>query len=444
MSKEMSIIDVLMEKNNLTLEQASDFVSKMFALVGEGLQKDRMVKIKGLGTFKMQRVSHRESVDVNTGERIIIEGRDKISFTPDTVVRDIVNAPFAQFETVMLNDGVDFTDIDSQYAEEASNMEEEDDSVVETSQPAVETSQSEDAVDETSQVEEEKVVIPSSVAEAPQVEAKKEETPQPIVAETSKAEEKKTEETANIDVPSNEKESNVSEEENAVCQSASSAVVTESIADDSDDNDGIADSDNSNKEDDLMEQLQKSHKRLRLLEIALACIILCGIGFAIYLGNSIMRQNNRQAHLEALLKEAQMKSAKKAVSKANVSQKEETYNVEPAQKVEVATTEKVSSKQAQTANPQLKQEEKPKAEAKPQPQTEAYAKYNADPRIRTGAYNIIGVSTIVKAKEGQTIESISRTYLGPGMECYLEALNGTSVKAGQNVKIPKLKHKKAK
>jgi nucleoid DNA-binding protein len=443
MSKEMSIIDVLMEKNNLTLEQASDFVSKMFALVGEGLQKDRMVKIKGLGTFKMQRVSPRESVDVNTGERIIIEGRDKISFTPDTVVRDIVNAPFAQFETVMLNDGVDFTDIDSQYAEEASNMEEEDDSVVETSQPAVETSQSEDAVDETSQVEEEKVVIPSSVAEAPQVEAKKEETPQPIVAETFKAEEKKSEETANIDVPSNEKETSVSEEENAVCQSASNSVVAESTADDSDDNDGSADSDN-NKEDDLMEQLQKSHKRLRLLEIALACIILCGIGFAIYLGNSIMRQNNRQAHLEALLKEAQMKSAKKAVSKANVSQKEETYNVEPAQKVEVATTEKVSSKQAQTANPQLKQEEKPKAEAKPQPQTDSYAKYNADPRIRTGAYNIIGVSTIVKAKEGQTIESISRTYLGPGMECYLEALNGTSVKAGQNVKIPKLKHKKAK
>ncbi len=439
----MSIIDVLMEKNNLTLEQASDFVSKMFALVGEGLQKDRMVKIKGLGTFKMQRVSPRESVDVNTGERIIIEGRDKISFNPDTVVRDIVNAPFAQFETVMLNDGVDFTDIDSQYAEEASNMEEEDDSVVETSQPAVETSNAEDAVDEVPKVEEEKVVIPQPVVEAPQVEEKK-ETPQPIVAETSKAEEKKTEETANIDVPSNEKESNVSEKENTVCQSTSNSVVAESTADDSDDNDGSADSDNSNKEDDLMEQLQKSHKRLRLLEIALACIILCGIGFAIYLGNSIMRQNNRQAHLEALLKEAQMKSAKKAVSKANVSQKEETYNVEPAQKADIAPAENTSQKQAQTANPQLKQEEKPKAEAKPQPQTDSYAKYNADPRIRTGAYNIIGVSTIVKAKEGQTIESISRTYLGPGMECYLEALNGTSVKAGQNVKIPKLKHKKAK
>jgi hypothetical protein len=222
------------------------------------------------------------------------------------------------------------------------------------------------------------------------------------------------------------------------------AVILRYTADDGDDNDGIADSDNSNKEDDLMEQLQKSHKRLRLLEITLACIILCGIGFAIYLGNSIMRQNNRQAHLEALLKEAQMKSAKKAVSKANVSQKEETYNVEPAQKADIAPAENTSQKQAQTANPQLKQEEKPKAEAKPQPQTEAYAKYNADPRIRTGAYNIIGVSTIVKAKEGQTIESISRTYLGPGMECYLEALNGTSVKAGQNVKIPKLKHKKAK
>ncbi len=439
----MSIIDVLMEKNNLTLEQASDFVSKMFALVGEGLQKDRMVKIKGLGTFKMQRVSPRESVDVNTGERIIIEGRDKISFTPDTVVRDIVNAPFAQFETVMLNDGVDFTDIDSQYAEEASNMEEEDDSVVETSQPAVETSNAEDAVDEVPKVEEEKVVIPQPVVEAPQVEEKK-DTPQPIVAETSKAEEKKTEETANIDVPSNEKESNVSEKENTVCQSTSNSVVAESTADDSDDNDGSADSDNSNKEDDLMEQLQKSHKRLRLLEIALACIILCGIGFAIYLGNSIMRQNNRQAHLEALLKEAQMKSTKKAVSKANVSQKEETYNVEPAQKADIAPAENTSQKQAQTANPQLKQEEKPKAEAKPQPQTDSYAKYNADPRIRTGAYNIIGVSTIVKAKEGQTIESISRTYLGPGMECYLEALNGTSVKAGQNVKIPKLKHKKAK
>ncbi len=98
---------VLMEKHELDKADAERFVALMFDILNNGLRQDKLVKIKGLGTFKVISVSSRKSVDVNTGKPIIIEGRDKISFTPDNTLRDKVNAPFAQFDTVVINDGVD-------------------------------------------------------------------------------------------------------------------------------------------------------------------------------------------------------------------------------------------------------------------------------------------------------------------------------------------------
>ena len=95
----------LAEKHSLSQEEVERFLSQMVHVMGEGLRSDKTLKIKGLGTFKVVPVNARESVDVNTGERIRIEGREKVSFTPETAMRDLVNKPFAQFETVVLNEG---------------------------------------------------------------------------------------------------------------------------------------------------------------------------------------------------------------------------------------------------------------------------------------------------------------------------------------------------
>lgn len=105
----------LAEKSGISLQDAELFIRKMFDVANEGLQSDKLVKMKWLGTFKVMAVKDRESVDVNTGERILIEGRDKISFTPDNILKEIVNKPFAQFETVVVNDGVDFDEIDRKF-----------------------------------------------------------------------------------------------------------------------------------------------------------------------------------------------------------------------------------------------------------------------------------------------------------------------------------------
>ncbi|MDY4752743.1 MAG: HU family DNA-binding protein, partial [Prevotella sp.] len=105
------IAKILVQKHELKQRDADLFVSAFVETILEGLRNDRQVKIKGFGTFKVTAVRDRESVNINTGERVVISGHDKISFTPDAVMRDIVNKPFAQFETVVLADDVNFDDM---------------------------------------------------------------------------------------------------------------------------------------------------------------------------------------------------------------------------------------------------------------------------------------------------------------------------------------------
>lgn len=112
------IADAVAKKHKITVKEAEKFVSAIFDVVNEGLKTDKLVKVKGLGTFKVQAVKPRESVNVNTGERVLIEGHEKVSFTPDATMKELVNKPFAQFETVVLNDGVDFADIESKSDDE--------------------------------------------------------------------------------------------------------------------------------------------------------------------------------------------------------------------------------------------------------------------------------------------------------------------------------------
>lgn len=127
MNEKITIQDIansLKEKQGLTKKDAELFVKSMFDIMKEALASDKYVKVKGLGTFKLTEVESRESINVNTGERFEIQGHTKISFTPDTTLKEQINKPFSHFETVILNDGVDFEDIPTENLEPQTQPEE--------------------------------------------------------------------------------------------------------------------------------------------------------------------------------------------------------------------------------------------------------------------------------------------------------------------------------
>lgn len=147
------IAKILVEKNKLTPKEASLFAASMFELIQQRLDKEELVKIKGLGTFKMIRVEARESVSVRTGERVMIDSHAKITFTPDTMMKELVNKPFSQFETVILNDGVEFEDLaDDLTDEEQMELDRENEEST-TIQPLL------NVVEDHPAVEEEKVTL---------------------------------------------------------------------------------------------------------------------------------------------------------------------------------------------------------------------------------------------------------------------------------------------
>ena len=190
MSKITDLASLLAEKHGISHKEAEMFVSLLFDIAKGALHAQKQVKIKGLGTFKLTSVSSRESIDVNTGQRILIEGRDKVSFTPDAAMKNLVNRPFAQFETVILKDDVDFTDIDKKYDEK---VEEE---ALPTEEPVQETP-----------VVEEAPIVEDTVVEEPIVEEPVQE--EPIVEEPPVA----PMQAAFVDVENNTQEDNVINEE---------------------------------------------------------------------------------------------------------------------------------------------------------------------------------------------------------------------------------------
>ena len=125
-----NIAKVLVEKNGLEPKEAMMFTTAMFDLIHDRLNEDGIVKVKGLGTFKMIRVEARESINVRTGERVLIDSHAKITFTPDAVMKELVNKPFSQFETVVLNDDVEFTDMKSEETTDETNNSEQSESLV--------------------------------------------------------------------------------------------------------------------------------------------------------------------------------------------------------------------------------------------------------------------------------------------------------------------------
>lgn len=526
----------LAEKSGISLQDAELFIRKMFDVANEGLQSDKLVKMKWLGTFKVMAVKDRESVDVNTGERIIIEGRDKISFTPDNILKEIVNKPFAQFETVVVNDGVDFDEIDRKFenAEEDGSVFESTlesvpdsensslESFVEQDSPA--TSGVIDFLDEENDapVSDEMIVIGEkrlSQENVAEPEEKKPEGSEPAATEPAVSEPVESEsatselETKESEVPAqNEIESVVSDEENESTLTEETPIAEKVPSDEENSITEIpvveeasieeeASSDEETPSSD--EETDKRHVVLpRYLVIAASVVFLAMIGgfgwFAFNYGKMAAQRDHLALQLDnyqqiATEKKTPTKSAstqeeilrKKAIedSVRMAQASEAVKKVEDVEQNMDATADKqsidVKSAEAKKnleakkladaknladakrqveakklADAKKQQETKKLAEAKKKEEArkqaekhaaQASSKYDQDVRVRTGAYRIIGVSEVVTAREGQTIKSLSQKYLGPGMECYVEALNGTSLlKPGQKVKIPKLELKKKK
>ena len=532
----------LAEKSGISLQDAELFIRKMFDVANEGLQSDKLVKMKWLGTFKVMAVKDRESVDVNTGERIIIEGRDKISFTPDNILKEIVNKPFAQFETVVVNDGVDFDEIDRKFenAEEDGSVfdstlecvPDSDNSSLESfvEQDSPVTSGVIDFLDEENDapVSDEMIVIGEKRLSQENVAEPEEKKPEgsepaatepavfkPAVSEPEESEFATSElETKESEVPAqNEVESVVSDEENESTLTEETPIAEKVPSDEENSITEIpiveeapfeekASSDEETPSSDEEtpssdEETDKRHVVLpRYLVIAASVVFLAMIGgfgwFAFNYGKIAAQRDHLALQLdnyqqiatekkapaksaptqeEILRKKAiedsvRMAQASKAVKKAeNVGQNmnatvdKQSIDVKSAEAKKNLEAKKLAdAKNLADAKRQVEakkqQETKKLAEAKKKEEArkqaekhaaQASSKYDQDVRVRTGAYRIIGVSEVVTAREGQTIKSLSQKYLGPGMECYVEALNGTSLlKPGQKVKIPKLELKKKK
>ena len=459
----------LMEKHGLKRTEAELFIRQFVGVINDGLKNDKSVKVKGLGTFKVQAVSARKSVDVNTGEAIVIEGRDKISFTAEAVMRDLVNAPFAQFETVIVNDGVDFSEIDAKH--EADNTETKEPT------PAVEpipVAEPEPTVEPAPAVEPEPTVVePAPVAEPepavvePTPVAEPEPTvveptpvaePEPAVVEPAPAAEPEpavVEPTPAAEPEPTVEPTPVAEPEPAVeptpVAEPEPAVVEPAPADEDSDSDT-----------DELEAKSKSYKNtIIVLASSLACVVILAVVGFVYMFSQIEKRDNRIAHLEtqtATLADRMMKTHMSPAPTANQpAANDEADNILAAneQKIEAAQkSDKENNLKTAEAKPEPKAE--PKAATKPTAEAKAHAAksapsilsqsaYDKDPRVRTGAYVITGIANTVTVKAGQTMSSLSKTYLGPGMECYLEAVNGGNreLKAGEKIKIPALKTKKS-
>lgn len=538
----------LAEKTGLSQQEAELFIKKMFDVVNEGLQDDKQVKVKWLGTFKVTSVKDRESVDVNTGERIVIDGRDKISFTPDNILKEIVNKPFAQFETVVVNDGVEFDEIDKKF--EAEEQMVENQQVKESKEQMVEnqqTEESEEQMNENQQTAEAEKPLNANPqvaeAEASDVIDFLDESDTSAVTDKTETLSVSNEVVVIGDSEtSNEASSQISNEASSqISNEAFPEIITETIVQNSvdvmkpavnepeevqKDQEQVQDpevqlkenaqdepevQDKVNVQDEPEESVQDESEADAEIEpesydtfestkkgiviprylVIVACFLMValigGIGwFAFNYGKMAAQRDHLVLQLDSYQQDAnkpkaasappsqeetmrkkaiedsiRMVQASEAVKMAEAEGKQIDENAsldvdknksEAGTKKQLETQKQAAAQKAaeakKVAEAKKHAEDMKAAAAKKQAENasaKAASKYNQDARVRTGAYRIVGVAEVVTAREGQTIEAISKRYFGPGMECYVEALNGSGkLKAGQKVKIPKLELKKKK
>lgn len=410
----------LSEKYGLSLGDASDFVSAMFDVVKEELDgADSSVKIKGFGTFKVSAVGARASVDVNTGERIIIDGRNKISFTPEVLLRDRVNRPFVQFETVVLNDGVDFSEIDEESEDELDSVSETEPQGVQLSPTAPTSQPTDQSTDQPAPAEQ-----PQGVQLSP-------------TAPTSQS----TDHYSSSETASKA----VNTEEHRDMARRLMTPKTETIEEDSEELDDKTTATAPEADDEgivIGGCRQRSPRIMYVLTIA-SFIILVSLGIGMYfLYQRIEEKNHVIDRLESRLY-AQQEAAERADAQPAVAVKDTIVSNDSLHAAELRAAEK-AKKDSIVASKSAAEAKVSHSSAAPSTATTP-SDYNYDTRVRTGAYIIVGVAKTVTVQPGQTLASISKAYLGEGMECYVEVLNNRhSVKAGEKLKIPQLKLKPRK
>lgn len=497
-------------KRGLTQAEAERFIATMFEVAGDGIQEDKLLKMKWLGTFKITSVKDRESVDVNTGERILIEGRDKISFTPDNILKEIVNKPFAQFETVVVNDGIDFSDIDEKFAnmereEEELQLQKEqechDEEVVQEEQNA-EQPQNEDLSQEEEQPQESLLDAELQSQEGGQKDELSQEVNTPISEETvALSSELKNAEISedNISVTSEDNISQTSDdtisktEENGIPEEvgmlishlkenkseaekierveeakvkeeaevpkAAEAYVEETpaeakvvVSQTNVENKKQPEYDETLDEDEAYAS-DRHHLVIPKYVVALVSVVFVALlgglcWFAFIYGKMQARQEQMEMQLKAIKPQPQPKPKPTVV--APVDTAKSVASSDDKTDAENVLANGAQANNEQTDHAQLAMKKKAKQDSIRMAQAnnavkmaEKVSVYLNDPRIRTGAYRIVGVEKTVTAKSGQTLAGLSKLYLGPGMECYMQAINGCSeIKPGQKVKIPKLKLKR--
>ena len=431
------IAKVLCDRKGLTKKEADNFVNEMFDIIQQALERDMIVKVKGLGTFKIIDVDPRESVNVNTGERVLIDGHSKITFTSDQLLKEIVNKPFSQFETVVLNDGVDFSEEAASGAyvnpEMAEELKASAEAATQTEAPADSASMPlVDFVNHDPSFEKpvtlgepQDAEIPAPVEE-PVVEEKVSE---PVSSPASESVSAPTPETAEVPV----------------------AETVEAPADEEPD------------EKNVYEEEGSGSRKWQTAAVAL----LVGLGAGYLLGNYFPMNGGQPVETLPPSVETPKVVAKDTLAiDSTVAKTAAPEGVQPADavaekaeepKTDVTTeagknNEAVKQTEASTVAPkasETKPAAKPAETKLAAPVAEENDKYAAmDARVRTGAYRIVGTERVMKVKEGDNLRRIAQRTLGPDMECYIEVYNGLTaaspLKAGQEIKIPKLQLKKKK
>ena len=472
---------LLADKSGLSQVEAELFIRKMFDVCNQGLEADKQVKIKWLGTFKVQATKDRESINVNTGERFTIEGRDKLTFTPDNILKEIVNKPFAQFETVVVNDGVDFDEIDEKFGEEQAEdapsevidfLDEEEAATPNPDVVVIESEKKEEKEDEDelskqialeqakleklkqAKLEQERIQKEKLEKEKQEQERQEQERLEQEKLEQERLKQEKLEqerlEQEKLEQERLEQEKLEQERlELAKQQQALKATVEPAVP-----------ATNETEEED--EESSNSHHIVipRYLVVAVCLIVVALIGGMGWFAFNYGQMTAQRDHLAMQLSQYHQVPAKKAPANAvaaplsqeqKLRQKAIEDSIRMAKSAEAVKLAEQSDEASDKAENAKQDEAKAKAKAaakeedKVASKTESSAHYDKDVRVRTGAYRIVGVAQTVTVGAGQTLEQISNRYLGSGMECYVEALNGTgTVKAGQKIKIPKLELKKKK
>ena len=415
------LAEILVKKNGLNEKEAQDFVVAIFEIVKEGLEQDKLVKIKGFGTFKIIDIDPRASINVNTGERVLIEGHQKITFTPDAVMKEMVNRPFSQFETVILNDGVDLSEIDRTYNFEPDNNTgvEESETEQDTQETQDNTQDTQDNTQDTQDTQAEVSTEKTTIVEEPEptiVETTEE--PEPTIVETTEEPEPPT--VTSEEVPARE-------------------AVADGPCDQEEEDD---DDDDTASPDVFDDDSETSGSYWKWVVAAVVCLIL--MAAAAYGGYMFGLEEGKHQEKKSQIADyaAQLDKQTAELRKQRLANQKQALADTSATAKKVADTSPTKKEVSATSPATQPSTSTPSAE-------EDYSRYNtSDVRIRTGAYIIIGIDKTVTAQEGQTIGKIAQSQLGPGMSCYVEAVNGmkenTVLKKGTRIKIPKLRHKKKK